>query len=1109
MSISGESATVCDKFEYLRNIEGLESLYKTLTSGQSSESAYARCIRYGKNLESLVRYVYSVQFPNHKGGISMLSSLLKDKCFKEFLGKSEYYNKAHFVNVAGEDGALNHDIDEEIGALAYENLKELTYVIFSKLDKFSDSEKETYSYIPASVPALSEQETRDYYIDADLRKAGYTVNKTKDSRGHGQPVADNVCVEIEVHNLPHQAVGYADYVIYGKTGLPLAVIEAKRTSVDVEAGAQQVRDYADALQRELMLSYRPILYYTNGYVTRIQDRLGYPARVVGNFASMDDLELMIKRQQPGALDRRKPITDEKINGNIINRSKLVESVKALVGAMNVDGKMRRKGLLVLPCGVGKTRTAVALTDILMRNDWAQNVLFLADRSNLVSNAVKPFKNYLPSCTVSDISAENPERDITARICVSTYNSMLNYLNRADNPFSVGHFDIIFVDEAHRSLFNVYKSIFEYFDSFVVGLTATPSKAIDHSTYDILDLNVDEPTFELKFEEAVNLGYLVSYKAFDKTSYLLREGLKYEDLSEREKEEYEEKFDSDSDEKDIPPEAFKRTITNSGHILNEKTIDQMFVDLFKFGLRVDKGQKIGKTLIFARDHNHAVKIVDRFKKNYPELGDEYCQVIDNQIKKNLTRQTNFAKKDSNPRIVVSVDMMDTGVDIPEIVNLVFFKRVLSRIKFDQMWGRGTRTCNDLFVISPSEDYFNGRTSDDTRMEYRDKQGFFVFDYCDNFEYFDRHPEGIDPSPALNIDQKIISISLDMLYLLQDAEYQEKSAYRNYYRKVEENIINSIKSLNVDRVDVRPKIEYIDKYKNSNAFEPLSKAGLYEIKSHLLPLLNQNFIEDTCDKSFSYKVCIIQNSLLDERINSTAQKLAVRQTAKALLKKASLDAIRAKTDLLRRLDSDEFWKNPDFFELENIKAEIGPLIKFLKGDKEEIIITNFNDTIETSERGSSFNFDDFIPYREKIISYIRKHMGELESIQKIIRLEPLSEKDLEELKGVLDSLKSADGDDEQFSSREELIIFIRKIIGLDKHAIDTKCAQFLNDNSFNEKQLKFIDLIIDYAVHNGNITRDVLANEEPFCDEEIADLFKNRIDCLFELVDVFDRPLREVA
>ncbi len=1099
------------KYEYLKNIEGLESLYRTLTEEQT-ESSYARCIRYGKNLESLVRFVYSVQFPNYKSSSSMLSSMLKDKSFKEFLGKSEYYNKAHFVYIAGEDGALNHDIDEEIATLAYENLRELTYVIFSKIDKFSDSEKEMYSYVPVSVPAISEQETRKYYIDASLRKAGYKVNNVKDSKGHGHPVANNVCVEIEVHNLPHQNVGYADYVIYNKAGLPLAVIEAKRTSVDVEAGAQQVRDYADALQRELMLPYRLILYYTNGYVLRIQDRLGYPARVVGNFASMSDLELMIKRQQPGTEDSRKPITDGKVNENIINRSKLIESVKALVGAMNAGGKMRRKGLLVLPCGVGKTRTAVALTDILLRNDWAQNVLFLADRSNLVTNAVKPFRDFLTSCSASDISAENPERDLNARICVCTYNSMLNYLNKADNPFSVGHFDIIFVDEAHRSLFNVYRSIFEYFDSFVVGLTATPSKAIDRSTYDILDLNVDEPTFELKFEEAVNLGYLVSYKAFDKTSYLLREGLKYDNLSDREKEEYEEKFDSDSDDRDIPPEAFRRTITNSGHILNEKTIDKMLVDLFRCGLRVDKGQKIGKTLIFARDHNHAVKIVERFKKNYPELGDEYCQVIDTQINKNLTRQTNFAKKDSNPRIVVSVDMMDTGVDIPEIVNLVFFKRVLSRIKFDQMWGRGTRTCKDLYVISPSADYFNGRTSDDTRREYPDKQGFFVFDYCDNFEYFNEHPAGVDPSPALNIDQKIISISLDILYLLQTAEYQEKEEYRSYYRKVEESIIDSIKSLNTDRVDVRPKIEYIDKYKNPNAFEPLSKAGVYEIKSHLLPLLNQNLLEDTSDKSFAYKVSIIQNSILDERINSTSQKLAVRQTAKALMKKASLDAIRTKIGILRRIDSDEFWSDEklDFFELENIKTEVGPLIKFLKGDKEEIIITSFNDVIATTERESSFNFDDFIPYREKIISYIRKHMGDLESIQKIIRLEPLSEDDLSELQEILDSLKSQDVDEsELFSSKEELIIFIRKIIGLDTHAIDTKCAQFLNDNTFNTEQLKFIDLIIDYAVHNGNITREVLVNEEPFCEEEIDDLFQNRIDCLFKLVDVFNRPLSEVA
>lgn len=362
-----------------------------------------------------------------------------------------------------------------------------------------------------------------------------------------------------------------------------------------------------------------------------------------------------------------------------------------------------------------------LPDSYHRSFPQRYVLFLADRNNLVSNALKPFSKYIEG-GVSDISAENPDRDTGARICLCTYNSMLNFLNKPKKEFSVGHFDLIFVDEAHRSLFNVYRAIFEYFDSFVIGLTATPSKAIDRSTYEILDLNTDEPTFEVKFEEAVNLNYLVSYRAFDKTSAVMKNGLKYNDLSEAEKEQYEEMFADENG--NIPEEVAGKAFYRD--IFNNDTIDKMFADLFANGLRVENGNKIGKTLIFAVDHNHAVKIAERFKKKYPHLGDEFCQVIDNQIKKNKTRQDNFAKKDSNPQIVVSVDMMDTGVDIPEIVNLVFFKRVLSRIKFDQMWGRGTRTCKDLHVITPPRDYFEGRTLDDERKDYVDKQGFFVFD-----------------------------------------------------------------------------------------------------------------------------------------------------------------------------------------------------------------------------------------------------------------------------------------------------------------------------------------------------------------------------------------------
>lgn len=809
-------------FDYLKNIEELQNLYITVSTDNQTESAYLRCIKYGRCLESLVRYTYAKQFPKYKAASSELIKLLNDKTFKQFLGKTEYYNKLHFTYLAGNNAAFDHDIDTETADLALENLKEVTFQIFSKAHNFDEMQKRIFEYVSRVEYAITEAKTRELYIDTNLKSAGYSVLKEK-----GKIAPNKVGIEIEVHDLPNQVKGYVDYVIYNKVGLPVAVIEAKRTSVSEEAGAQQAKDYADALVKNLDLKYRPIIYYTNGYVIKIQDRLGYPAREVGNFASLDDLELLIKRQKSGIEDKRKPIKNKEVDTAIIDRSKLVEAVKEMIDSMNIDGTMRRKGLLVLPCGVGKTRTAVALSKILINNDWVQNVLFLADRNNLVSNALKPFSKYIEG-GVSDISAENPERDTNARICLCTYNSMLNFLNKPKKEFSVGHFDLIFVDEAHRSLFNVYRAIFEYFDSFVIGLTATPSKAIDRSTYEILDLNTDEPTFEVKFEEAVNLNYLVSYRAFDKTSDVMKNGLKYNDLSEAEKAQYEE----------------------------------MFAD--------ENGNKIGKTLIFAVDHNHAVKIAERFKKKYPHLGDEFCQVIDNQIKKNKTRQDNFAKKDSNPQIVVSVDMMDTGVDIPEIVNLVFFKRVLSRIKFDQMWGRGTRTCKNLHVITPPRDYFEGRTLDDERKDYVDKQGFFVFDYCNNFEYFDLHPEGKDPSTPLNLNQKIYSLRLDILAKLQTIEYQEQPEYKAYHQKLKNMLVDKIAKLDTDRIDVKPKLYYVDKYKKASAFDYLSDKNVYEIKTQLLKLIDQDTTDDNYSKSFDYRVSIIQLSLLDDAVDSSRQQ-----------------------------------------------------------------------------------------------------------------------------------------------------------------------------------------------------------------------------------------------
>ena len=1088
------------KFDYLKDIEELKKLYNVVSSDKDEDSEFLKCVKYGKCLEDLVRYTYDKRFPDYRTTSSNLIKLLKDKEFKKFLGKTEYSDKLHFTYLASSNASFDHDIDKETADLALDNLKEVTYVIFSKLNKFDEKQNEQYAYSSKMEKTISEAKTRELYIDVNLKNAGYSIEKT-----NGKIVPNKVCIEIKVTDLPNQSVGYVDYVIYGKTGLPLAVIEAKKTSKSEESGSQQAKDYADALMKNLNLSYRPIVYYTNGYTIKIQDRLGYPARIVGNFASADDLSLLISRQLAGPLDKRKPIINKTVDTNIIDRSKLVEATKEMIDSMNVDGKMKRKGLLVLPCGVGKTRTAVALSKILIENDWVQNILFLADRNNLVDNAVKPFSKYI-SGVVSDISAENPDRDLNARVCICTYNSMLNFLNKPKKDFSVGHFDLIIVDEAHRSLFNVYRAIFEYFDSFVIGLTATPSNAIDRSTYEILDLNTDEPTFEVQFEDAVNLGYLVSYRAFDKTSTLMKNGLKYSDLSNAEKIEYQELFIDENGNipEEINGKAFYR------EVFNNDTIDRMFSDLFEYGLRVENGNKIGKTLIFAVDHKHAVMIVDRFKYKYPHLGDEFCQVIDNQIKKNKTRQKNFAIKDANPQIVVSVDMMDTGVDIPEIVNLVFFKRVLSRIKFDQMWGRGTRTCKDLRVITPSRDYFEGRNKDDSRKEYVNKQGFFVFDYCNNFEYFDEHPDGKDPSTTLNLNQKIFSIQIDLLTQLQDIEYQEKEDYKKFYQTLKETLVNKISKLDVNRIDVKRKLEYIDKYKTLASFEFLSPNKIYEIKTHLVKLIDTDTNSDNYNKSFEYNIDIIQLSLLDRKVDSSSQQKKLYDTAKNLLKKASINDIYSKKELLKELADKDYYKELDFFKLENVKKEIGPLVQYLKGEEAGNKISNFNDTIQTKELDVRYDFDNFIPYREKFINYLKKHYGELKSVQKSVNLDKLTNNDLKELQNILDSLKNDDTSEEDlFKNNKELIVFIRKIIGMDKAAIDRKCATFININDFNKQQRQLINLIIDFAIRNGDVTRDDLVNSEPFKEIELPEIFKHELGPILGITDMFSNSLQIVV
>ncbi|MCG4585754.1 DEAD/DEAH box helicase family protein, partial [Anaerosalibacter bizertensis] len=497
-------------------------------------------------------------------------------------------------------------------------------------------------------------------------------------------------------------IGFVDYVLYGDDGNPLAIVEAKKTSVSPRIGKVQAKMYAEAI--EIETGIRPIIFYTNGIDYYIWDDTDYPERKIAGIYSKKDLESLNFKKK-----NKKSLKNPDIKDEITNRPYQKEAITRVLEAYE---KGHRKALLVMATGSGKTRTAASIVDILNRRNWAKNILFLADRTALVKQAKQSFNEYLPSLSLCNLL--NNKDDINSRMIFSTYPTMMNAIDEVKSEdgkkmFTNGHFDLIIVDESHRSIYKKYQDIFDYFDANLLGLTATPVDEIDRNTYRVFDLEDNNPTFAYELKEAIEDGYLVDYElpTVSETK-LMKDGIKYNELSEEEKEQFEMTFD---DLEDIPSEELNKSL------FNKDTVDIVIQELMEKGIKVEGGDKLGKTIIFAANQRHADFIVERFDALYPEYKGHFAQAIYHNINYVDNVIDNFKDKDSYPQIAVSVDMLDTGIDVPELVNLVFFKKVRSKAKFWQMIGRGTRLCEDLFGPGLH------------------KEKFFIFDYYRNFEFFD--------------------------------------------------------------------------------------------------------------------------------------------------------------------------------------------------------------------------------------------------------------------------------------------------------------------------------------------------------------------------------------
>ena len=912
------------------------------------------------------------------------------------------------------------------------------------------------------IDEISEAETRKRYIDLVIENEGWTIGED--------------CIpEVEISGIATPSgKGKADYVLYGDNGVPLAVIEAKKLDIDPLIGKNQAKEYADALEKKY--DVRPIIFFTNGLDYYIWDDLNYPERQVSSIYSKKDLEKLIFRR-----GNKKPLKNVStdIKDEITNRVYQKEAVVRVTEALE---KGYRKMLLVMATGSGKTRTAASIVDILTRYNWVKNILFLADRTALVKQAKNSFKEYLPNLSLCNL-LDNKD-DVESRMIFSTYPTMMNAIDETKNKdgsriFTSGYFDLIIVDESHRSIYKKYQAIFDYFDANLLGLTATPKNDIDKNTYRIFDLENDNPTFAYELDQAIEEGYLVHYgKPIDVGLKIVRDGLKYSELSEEEKEEFEETFDEEKEE--ISSEEVNKTL------FNKETVDLVIKTLMNNGLTVEGGDKLGKTIIFAVNQRHANFIVDRFNKLYPEYKGKFAQAVCHDIKFVDDVIDNFKDKVLYPQIAVSVDMLDTGIDVPEILNLVFFKKIRSKAKFWQMIGRGTRLCKDLF--GPGID----------------KERFMIFDCYKNFEFFEVNVDGKEIKTTKSISENIFGAKVDIIKALQHLNYQEK-ALIEYRNDLISDIISNILNINDNRFDVRMKGAIVDKYKKIDNYKVINEKNVEELKNIIAPLITYTE-EEELSKRFDYQMYVIENAYLGKKSFLKAKNRII-ETAEKLSEKGTIEKISKKKETITKIQKEEFWKNADLFQFEEVRKELRDLVILLDRITTKIYYTDFRDEIVDygeHETGENFKIvNKFEKYNKRVEQYLEEYKND-DVIQKLKNNIPLTMYDIKYLEKILWEDLGTKEEYEKTYGKIPLLKMVSKIIGMDRKVVEKEFSLFLSNENLNSDQINFVKHIVDYIVKNGSIDKKEL-KDFPEADKfgGLFQLFDNKREALTNIVKIIDK------
>ena len=880
--------------------------------------------------------------------------------------------------------------------------------------------------------SFNEAETRTYLIDQMLADEGWDVGK-------GEQDTDEVKKELPVKHQPTDSGdGYADYVLFDDNGKPLAVIEAKKAAEDPQKGRTQAKHYADGIEKEF--GQRPVIFYTNGYELWIwNDAAGEPWRKLYGFYSKDSLQHLVF-QRTG----KKPLSEIAPSPKIAGRMYQIEAVRRVAEKF---AEKKRKALVVQATGTGKTRVAISLSDALIRAGWAKRILFLCDRRELRKQAANAFKEFLPA-EPRTIVTKSTIGDREHRIYLSTYPAMM----KIHESFDVGFFDLIIADESHRSLYNRYRQLFEYFDCYQVGLTATPINFIRRNTFGMFQCDEQDPTSNYTYSDAINHNppYLVPFKVNTHTTKFLREGIKFCQMTN------EQQLQLIEDDESLGSIEYEQTEVDKA-IYNKDTNRIILRNLMKNGIRVDDNSRLGKTIVFARNMKHARLLEQLFNEMYPQYGGNFCQTIVSEDPRAESLIDDFKGVGNNPdlTIAVSVDMLDTGVDVPEIVNLVFAKPVKSPVKFWQMIGRGTRLRPNLF--GPNQD----------------KTHFQIFDHWENFEEFEMGYEAAEPASSTSLAESVFNARLQLVEAA--LEKQDNDAFT----LAVELIGRDIASLPMKSIAVRERWREVQSTQQEETLEEFSAATKATLEQDIAPLMQ--WVDITREKE-AWKFDRLVSRAQTELIRGSSKFDDLRDQITNIVRslRINLSQVKVKLPVIERVKSNEFWDQASVHDLEQMRRELRGIVQFRRhediGSIEPRIIDVQEDEslVESNEhrvRLDMFPDLDMVAYRNRVNNVLQAIIDNNEALQKIKRGEPVTDADLETLCSVV--LTQEPGLDlhdleEYFPQAGSLDQAIRGIIGMDAEAVHERFEKFVHKHpEISSHANKFLQLLQQHIGKFGSI------------------------------------------